>query len=48
LYVDEGRRIAKVTGASFISSLVNLGGEESFDTPMLGVAEKRLAIMDTF
>jgi len=37
---EDLKRIAKVTGASFISSLANLEGEESFDTSMLGIAEE--------
>lgn len=32
------RRIAKATGASFLSSLTNMDGEESFDASMMGEA----------
>ncbi|XP_002741985.1 T-complex protein 1 subunit alpha-like [Saccoglossus kowalevskii] len=34
------KRIAKATGATFISTLANLEGEESFDASMLGQAEE--------
>lgn len=33
-------RVAKVTGATMVSSLANLEGEESFDASMLGSAEE--------
>ncbi len=33
-------RIAKITGATLISTLANLEGDESFDTTMLGSAEE--------
>ena len=34
------KRIAKVTGAQFLSTLANLEGEETFDASMLGNAEE--------
>lgn len=34
------KRIAKATGAQFLSTLANLEGEESFDASMLGSAEE--------
>lgn len=34
------KRIAKATGAQFLSTLANLEGEESFDPSMLGSAEE--------
>lgn len=34
------KRIAKATGAQFLSTLANLEGEESFDATMLGSAEE--------
>jgi len=34
------KRIAKATGATFLSTLANLEGEESFDASMLGTAEE--------
>lgn len=37
---EDLRRIAKATGASFVSSLANLEGEETFDSSMLGHAEE--------
>ena len=37
---EDLKRIAKITGASLISSLANLEGEESFDASMLGTAEE--------
>ena len=33
-------RIAKATGATFLSTLANLEGEETFDASMLGTAEE--------
>lgn len=37
---EDLKRIAKITGASLISTLANLEGEESFDASMLGSAEE--------
>jgi T-complex protein 1 subunit alpha len=37
---EDLKRIAKITGASLISTLANLEGEESFDASMLGIAEE--------
>ena len=37
---EDLKRIAKITGASLISTLANLEGEESFDASMLGTAEE--------
>lgn len=37
---EDLKRIAKITGASLISTLANLEGEESFDASMLGVADE--------
>ena len=37
---EDLKRIAKITGASMISTLANLEGEESFDASMLGTAEE--------
>jgi T-complex protein 1 subunit alpha len=37
---EDLRRIARATGASFISSLSNLEGEETFETSYLGYAEE--------
>lgn len=34
------KRIAKATGATFLSTLANLDGDESFDASMLGTAEE--------
>ena len=34
------KRIAKATGASFITSLANIEGEESFEASLLGEAEE--------
>merc|ERR1712055_892584 len=34
------KRIAKATGASFITSLANIEGEESFEATMLGQADE--------
>lgn len=34
------KRIAKATGAQFLSTLANLEGEEAFDASMLGHAEE--------
>lgn len=34
------KRIAKATGAQFLSTLANLDGEESFDASMLGSADE--------
>lgn len=37
---EDLKRIAKATGAAFVSTLANLDGEESFDAGMLGYAEE--------
>lgn len=37
---EDLKRIAKITGASLISTLANLEGEESFDASMLGTADE--------
>jgi T-complex protein 1 subunit alpha len=37
---EDLKRIAKATGATLVSSLANLEGEESFDASLLGSAEK--------
>lgn len=37
---EDLRRIAKATGASLVSSLANLEGEETFESSMLGQAEE--------
>lgn len=37
---EDLKRIAKITGATMISTLANLEGEESFDAAMLGSAEE--------
>lgn len=37
---DDLKRIAKATGASLITTLSNLEGEESFDEKQLGEAEE--------
>lgn len=37
---EDLKRIAKITGATFVSTLANLEGEESFDASMLGHAEE--------
>ena len=37
---EDLKRIAKATGASLVSSLVNLEGEESFDASLLGMADE--------
>lgn len=37
---DDLKRIAKATGASFVSSLANLEGEETFEVGFLGYAEE--------
>lgn len=37
---EDLKRIAKVTGATFVATLANLEGEESFDASMLGAAEE--------
>ncbi len=37
---EDLKRIAKFTGATFISTLANLEGEESFDASMLGYADE--------
>jgi len=34
------KRIAKATGATFLTTMANLEGEESFDASMLGTAEE--------
>ena len=35
---DDLKRIAKMTGAQYLTSMTNLEGEESFDVTMLGEA----------
>jgi len=37
---EDLKRIARATGASFVASLTNLEGEESFDAAFLGAAEE--------
>jgi T-complex protein 1 subunit alpha len=37
---EDLRRIAKATGATLISSLANLEGEETFEASSLGLAEE--------
>lgn len=37
---EDLKRIAKVTGAAFVTTLANLEGDESFDASMLGHAEE--------
>ncbi len=37
---EDLRRIAKATGATLISSLANLEGEETFESNLLGLAEE--------
>ena len=37
---DDLRRIAKATGATLLSSLANLDGDESFEASSLGSAEE--------
>ena len=34
------KRIAKATGATFLTTMANLEGDESFDASMLGTAEE--------
>ena len=37
---DDLKRIAKATGATFLSTLANLEGEETYETSYLGYAEE--------
>ena len=47
IHKDDARRIAKATGATFLSTLANLEGDESFEAGFLGsaaiVEQKRLS-----